>query len=265
VKKRIADAVRDNQEPVAVTTEIQEELLLKMGIDPQFGISCLGKVNTFYENDRELMLQFYDFVAKEELACDEAELGPDAFSEKLRQQQKLQEKEAAKEAVPSEQPKSLGKEFVGSGYQESVKDYKDENEDPDLEEVVLETEDVESHESEGNDFSLQVACGPSLDKVSSIGQSSFGRRQEEALPMSNVFGILSNYVADTYEMVASPKTPVSKSKPVTRSNSRVDIGKDSASKGRKSNKELRETNSRKEVDAGIQSTLGNIFPRNKKC
>ncbi|GLJ08937.1 hypothetical protein SUGI_0098850 [Cryptomeria japonica] len=93
VKKRIADAVRDNQEPVAITTEIQEELLLKMDIDPQFGISCLGKINTVYENDRELMLQFYDFVAKEELACDEAELGPAGFSEKVRQQQKLQEQQ----------------------------------------------------------------------------------------------------------------------------------------------------------------------------
>eukprot|EP01018_Ginkgo_biloba_P027489 Gb_35967 [translate_table: standard] len=39
------------------------------------------------------MLKFYDFVSKEELACDEAELGPDAFSEKFQYQQKLQEQQ----------------------------------------------------------------------------------------------------------------------------------------------------------------------------
>nr|ABR17216.1 unknown [Picea sitchensis] len=93
VKKRIEDAVRDKQEAVAVTTEIQEELLLKMGIDPHFGIACLGKVNTVYENDGELMVQFYDFVNQEEMACDEAELGPDAYSEKIQYQQKLQEQQ----------------------------------------------------------------------------------------------------------------------------------------------------------------------------
>lgn len=93
VKKRIEDAVRDKQEAVAVTTEIQEELLLKMGIDPHFGIACLGKVNTVYENDRELMVQFYDFVNQEEMACDEAELGPDAYSEKIQYQQKVQEQQ----------------------------------------------------------------------------------------------------------------------------------------------------------------------------
>ncbi|KAL1812212.1 hypothetical protein ACET3Z_022277 [Daucus carota] len=91
VKKRIADAVLDNQEAVAVTTAIQEEILVDMGIEPRFGLACLGKVNMAYENDQDLMIQFYGFVAKEELACEEAELGPDKFAEKLQMQQKLQE------------------------------------------------------------------------------------------------------------------------------------------------------------------------------
>ncbi|KAF2910901.1 hypothetical protein DAI22_11g136700 [Oryza sativa Japonica Group] len=65
VKARIADAVRDKQEAVAVTTEIQEEILREMGIDPSFGIGCLGKVNVMYEDDMELMVKFYQFVAKE--------------------------------------------------------------------------------------------------------------------------------------------------------------------------------------------------------
>ncbi|KAL5204917.1 hypothetical protein ABZP36_009788 [Zizania latifolia] len=93
VKVRIADAVRDKQEAVAVTTEIQEEILREMGIDPSFGIGCLGKVNVMYDNDMELMIKFYQFVAKEEMAIDEAELDPREFAEKIRAQQKLQEQQ----------------------------------------------------------------------------------------------------------------------------------------------------------------------------
>ncbi|KAL5581380.1 hypothetical protein UlMin_013822 [Ulmus minor] len=93
VKKRIADAVEDNLEAVAVTTAIQEEIFLEMGIDPRFGLSCLGKVNMIYENDQELMIHFYKFVAKEEMACDEAQLGPDEFAERVRYQKKQQEQQ----------------------------------------------------------------------------------------------------------------------------------------------------------------------------
>ncbi|KAF0895345.1 hypothetical protein E2562_012380 [Oryza meyeriana var. granulata] len=93
VKARIADAVREKQEAVAVTTEIQEEILREMGIDPSFGIGCLGKVNIVYEDDMELMVKFYQFVAKEEMAIDEAELDPREFTEKMHAQQKLQEQQ----------------------------------------------------------------------------------------------------------------------------------------------------------------------------
>ncbi|KAL7610787.1 uncharacterized protein LOC111877718 [Lactuca sativa] len=89
VKKRIADAVNDNQEAVAVTTAIQEEILKEMGVDPAYGLACLGKINMDYENDRDLMVRFYAFVAKEEMACEEAELGPDEYSERLQMQQTL--------------------------------------------------------------------------------------------------------------------------------------------------------------------------------
>ncbi|KAG9445966.1 hypothetical protein H6P81_012094 [Aristolochia fimbriata] len=93
VKNRIADAVKDKQEAVAVTTAIQEEILLEMGIDPRFGITCLGKVGVVYESDRDLMIQFYAFVAKEEMACDEAELEPDEFEEKMLAQKELQKQQ----------------------------------------------------------------------------------------------------------------------------------------------------------------------------
>ncbi|WCJ27460.1 hypothetical protein M5689_009203 [Euphorbia peplus] len=93
VKKRIADAVNDEQEPVAVTTAIQEGIFLEMGVDPSFGMSCLGKVNMVYEHDRDLMIRFYKFIANEEIVCDEAELGPDEFAEKMQSQQKVQEEQ----------------------------------------------------------------------------------------------------------------------------------------------------------------------------
>ncbi|CAL9115477.1 uncharacterized protein LOC135633254 [Musa acuminata AAA Group] len=93
VKRRIADAVKDKQEAVAVTTAIQEEILLEMGIDPRFGITCLGKVNAMYENDMDLMIQFYRFVAKEEIAIDEAELECSEFEEKMLTQQSMQEQQ----------------------------------------------------------------------------------------------------------------------------------------------------------------------------
>ncbi|XP_078447257.1 plant/protein [Wolffia australiana] len=95
VKKRIKEAVDDNQEAVAVTTAIQEEILTEMGINPRFGISCLGKVNGTFENDKDLMIQFYRFIAMEEMACDEAELEPEEFSRRILSHQKLQEQQLA--------------------------------------------------------------------------------------------------------------------------------------------------------------------------
>ncbi|CAI9780591.1 unnamed protein product [Fraxinus pennsylvanica] len=93
VKKRIADAVNEKQEAVAVTTAIQEEIFQEMGVDPRFGLACLGKVNMVYENDLALLIQFYVFVAKEETACEEAELGPEKFAERMEVQRKLQEQQ----------------------------------------------------------------------------------------------------------------------------------------------------------------------------
>ncbi|XP_062151645.1 uncharacterized protein LOC133860031 isoform X2 [Alnus glutinosa] len=69
VKKRIADAVKDKHEAVAVTTAIQEEIFLEMGV-----------VLMLWNN-------------REEMACDEAELGPDEFTERMRNQQILQEQQ----------------------------------------------------------------------------------------------------------------------------------------------------------------------------
>ncbi|KAF5735824.1 hypothetical protein HS088_TW15G01340 [Tripterygium wilfordii] len=92
-KKRIAEALNDKQEAVAVTTAIQEEIFLEMGVDPRFGLSCLGKVNMAYENDKDLMVRFYKFVADEEMVYEETELGAEGFKENLHAQQKLREQQ----------------------------------------------------------------------------------------------------------------------------------------------------------------------------
>ncbi|XP_024393855.1 uncharacterized protein [Physcomitrium patens] len=92
-KRRIADAIKAKQEAVNVTTKIQEELLVKMGVEPKFGIECLGKVSAIYKNDRDLMIQFYQFVSREEMACEEAELGPEAFAKKMEQVKKFQQQQ----------------------------------------------------------------------------------------------------------------------------------------------------------------------------
>ncbi|XP_008383132.2 uncharacterized protein, partial [Malus domestica] len=96
VKKRIVDGVEDKQEAIAVTTAIQDEIFLEMGIDPRSGLSCLGKVNVEYENDQDVMIQFYKFIAREEMACDEAELGAEKFAEKMHSKKQLQELEMLK-------------------------------------------------------------------------------------------------------------------------------------------------------------------------
>eukprot|EP00246_Nothoceros_aenigmaticus_P000634 TRINITY_DN10884_c0_g1_i1.p1 TRINITY_DN10884_c0_g1~~TRINITY_DN10884_c0_g1_i1.p1 ORF type:complete len:125 (-),score=24.32 TRINITY_DN10884_c0_g1_i1:98-472(-) len=64
-----------------------------MGIEPKFGIACLGKVNTVYKDDKELMLKFYEFISREEMACDEAELSPEAFQQKMQHFKRLQEQQ----------------------------------------------------------------------------------------------------------------------------------------------------------------------------
>ncbi|EPS60861.1 hypothetical protein M569_13941, partial [Genlisea aurea] len=98
VKKRIADAVADKRsafflEAVAVTTAIQEEIFSAMDVDPQYGLSCLGRITKSYENDQDLMIHFYSFVAKEEIACEEAELGPDRFSQRMEMHKSLHDKQ----------------------------------------------------------------------------------------------------------------------------------------------------------------------------
>ena len=65
VKRRIGEAVHDKQEEaVAVTSAIQQDIFTEMGVDPHFGLSCLPKLNLQFHNDLDFMIRFYAFVAK---------------------------------------------------------------------------------------------------------------------------------------------------------------------------------------------------------
>ncbi|GBG67633.1 hypothetical protein CBR_g762 [Chara braunii] len=119
VKKRLSDAVRAGRDPAAVTTELQEELLMAMGIEPKFGIECLGRVSFCFKDDREVMLKLYELMAKEELACDEAELGPKAFAEKMEQMRKAQEQQMVLLKQLQKQPIEAQREFLSSLYSQS--------------------------------------------------------------------------------------------------------------------------------------------------
>lgn len=52
------------------TIKVQPTILLNFAVnvfstaDPRFGLSCLGQVNVEYENDQDVMIQFYKFVAR---------------------------------------------------------------------------------------------------------------------------------------------------------------------------------------------------------
>eukprot|EP00271_Cylindrocystis_brebissonii_P013967 TRINITY_DN346_c1_g6_i1.p1 TRINITY_DN346_c1_g6~~TRINITY_DN346_c1_g6_i1.p1 ORF type:complete len:217 (+),score=68.15 TRINITY_DN346_c1_g6_i1:263-913(+) len=107
-KERIKAGVKQGRPAEDITTELQEELLESMGIDPKFGIQCLGRVSTLYQNDRELMTKFFEFVAKEELACDEAELPFDQYRQKMAameqgRQQQAQMLQALRQQTPEQQ------------------------------------------------------------------------------------------------------------------------------------------------------------------
>ncbi|XP_057982290.1 uncharacterized protein LOC131167503 [Malania oleifera] len=84
---------RGKKEAVAATTAIQEDIFFEMGVDPSFGLACLGKVHAVYENDLDLVVRFYTLLAVEEMACKEAELGSDKFVERMHMQRNLQEQQ----------------------------------------------------------------------------------------------------------------------------------------------------------------------------
>ncbi|GAQ84396.1 hypothetical protein KFL_001870170 [Klebsormidium nitens] len=96
VKQRIAEHFKAGEQAAEMTTKVQEEIFSSMGIEPKFGISCLGRVGSVFRNDQEVMMNFMELIGREELACDEAEK-PEEFRKKMELMQKMHEQQVAME------------------------------------------------------------------------------------------------------------------------------------------------------------------------
>ena len=64
-----------------VTQEMQEEVAAKVGLDGKEVCSHFKYVLRYYKDDAVLCEEFLKFCERESSACDEAELGPEAFKE----------------------------------------------------------------------------------------------------------------------------------------------------------------------------------------
>lgn len=45
-------------------SELQKELFRRQGIDGDWGLHCLGRINTEHRGDADFMAAFYDFVMR---------------------------------------------------------------------------------------------------------------------------------------------------------------------------------------------------------
>eukprot|EP00884_Botryococcus_braunii_P023552 jgi/Botrbrau1/9881/Bobra.0080s0016.1 len=82
VKSQLRLAAADGQDACDVVTEVQRGVFESQGVDGDFGIEFLAHVREVYGNDLKIMADFFRFVAREELALDEAELTPEEFERK---------------------------------------------------------------------------------------------------------------------------------------------------------------------------------------
>lgn len=57
------------QPPGARVIEMQRSILVLMGYDPDFGVSCLNKVGQDFPGDREIMGKMQLFAACAETSC----------------------------------------------------------------------------------------------------------------------------------------------------------------------------------------------------
>eukprot|EP00898_Chlorokybus_atmophyticus_P001944 jgi/Chlat1/2750/Chrsp187S02937 len=87
VKSKLAEAAKTGKVVEDQVNKLQTKLFESIGVDGRFGLACLARVTTVYKDDRELLTKFMQFVAIEELICDEAEKGPEYVRQKMQQAQ----------------------------------------------------------------------------------------------------------------------------------------------------------------------------------
>ncbi|CAI5977361.1 unnamed protein product [Closterium sp. NIES-65] len=90
-RAQIKSSVQEGKSASSVTRLLREQVLLDMGIEPQFGMTCLRAVPLDYREDRDMVLRICHMHAREEAACDEAELTPLALAQKKMQTQLMQQ------------------------------------------------------------------------------------------------------------------------------------------------------------------------------
>eukprot|EP01026_Neomeris_dumetosa_P081157 TRINITY_DN9081_c0_g1_i1.p1 TRINITY_DN9081_c0_g1~~TRINITY_DN9081_c0_g1_i1.p1 ORF type:complete len:136 (-),score=12.91 TRINITY_DN9081_c0_g1_i1:35-442(-) len=83
VKKQLKTAHTLGQNVEELITSLQKDVFEKQGIEGDFGISFLSRVSTVFADDPEVLIEFYDFVEREELALDEVEFDKQQYDLKL--------------------------------------------------------------------------------------------------------------------------------------------------------------------------------------
>ncbi|MEW5312530.1 MAG: hypothetical protein WDW38_004159 [Sanguina aurantia] len=88
-KQRLAVEHRQKRDIQETINEMQRQVFESQGVQGAYGIQFLAKVKKVHGQDAPLLTAFYEFVQREEMALDEAELPGSEFQNKYEQLAKL--------------------------------------------------------------------------------------------------------------------------------------------------------------------------------
>ncbi len=60
---------RTGKPPNTRIVDIQKGIIQLLGFEPEFGVSCLNKINEDFPGDREMMAKMQYFALSAEIAC----------------------------------------------------------------------------------------------------------------------------------------------------------------------------------------------------
>ncbi len=61
--------IKTQKIPNEKVVELQRSVIKLIGFNPDFGVSCLNRINTDFPNDRELMMKMQHFAVCAEVSC----------------------------------------------------------------------------------------------------------------------------------------------------------------------------------------------------
>eukprot|EP01147_Barroeca_monosierra_P004199 gene4199-6545_t len=82
-KQRFKDLIAQGKPVEDAIVPLEKEVFLQMSIEPSHGQSCLKQVITTYQHDPQVMVAFQGMMEIQTLLCDEAELTPEQFQQRL--------------------------------------------------------------------------------------------------------------------------------------------------------------------------------------